>query len=330
MFTEDSRTENFLTQLGVKHSYRNGIRFPRDFATNWNTENIGRPVAVREDAVKEYAAQMVAGSAAPAPILVETPDGFRVLDGVQRLSAELLQKTTLISAYVVTTTSAQMLSVIRVIANPKLQGRAEPAEWSRRRAVEVLVVQDRMSPEEVASKGGWAVADIKRIAEAIELQSRIHSVGGPTLPDTMLGELRPYVEGNTVLEQASVPIVGFIQTLKTSKMSADDASTYIELFFEPLPKSCTPYKEYTKRLEALHDDPEIRSRITGRQGTELTRDIVLLRAMKSADNMLDRIMTHGDTITNIDEYHRISNSIAKKLKAIAITKKKRGRTSAKT
>jgi len=325
MFTEDSRTENFLTQLGVKWAYRNGIRFPLDFAANWNTENIGRPVAVRDDAVKEYAAQMVAGSAAPAPILVETPAGFMVLDGVQRLSAEELQKTTRISAYVVTTTSAQMLSVIRVIANPKLQGRAEPAEWSRRRAVEVLIVQDGMSPAEVAKLGGWSATELKRIAEAIELQVRIHSVGGPTLADTMLVELRPYIEGNSVLEQAAVPVVGFMQMLKKSKLAADDARTFIELFFEQLPKSANPYKEYTKRLDALHDDPEIRARITGRQSTELTRDIVLLRAMKSADNILDRIMTHGDTLTNIDEYNRISNSIAKKLKAISINKKKRGR-----
>ena len=92
MFTTDSRTENFITALGVKLEYRNGLKFPDDFATGWNTENIGRPVAVREDAVIEYATLMEAGSAAPAPILCESENGLRVLDGVQRLSAEELQQ----------------------------------------------------------------------------------------------------------------------------------------------------------------------------------------------------------------------------------------------
>ena len=93
MFTNDSRTENFLTAIGVKFEYVNGLRLPDDFATGWNTENIGRPVAVREDAVIEYAALMEAGSAAPAPILSRTERGLRVLDGVQRLSAAELNQT---------------------------------------------------------------------------------------------------------------------------------------------------------------------------------------------------------------------------------------------
>lgn len=69
MFTTDSRTENFLTAFGVKYEYANGILLPGDFASGWNTENIGRPVAVREDAVIEYATLMESGSPAPAPKL---------------------------------------------------------------------------------------------------------------------------------------------------------------------------------------------------------------------------------------------------------------------
>jgi hypothetical protein len=75
MFTTDSRTENFLTAMGIKYEYCNGLRLPDDFAKGWNTENIGRPVAVREDAVLEYAALMEAGSAAPSPILCKTEIG---------------------------------------------------------------------------------------------------------------------------------------------------------------------------------------------------------------------------------------------------------------
>jgi hypothetical protein len=320
MFTTDSRTENFLTAMGIKYEYCNGLRLPDDFAKGWNTENIGRPVAVREDAVLEYAALMEAGSAAPAPILCKTEDGLRVLDGVQRLSAAELQQTTRISAYVVSTDNEDSLASIRVLANARMQGRAEPAEWTRRRAVEVLVVGRGMSAAEVAKMGGWKTADVKRIADAIELQSRICHIGGPELSDAMLAELRPFIEKGTVLEQASQPVTGFLQTLKQSRMSATDATPYIESFFGSLPKSANPHKVYADRLEELHEDPEIRSRITGRQCAELPKDVVLLRTLKTAETVIDHILTHGERVPNVDEFFRLLNRLEAKLKSIAPNK----------
>lgn len=320
MFTTDSRTENFLTAMGIKYEYRNGLRLPDDFAPGWNTENIGRPVAVREDAVLEYAALMEAGSAAPAPILSKTENGFRVLDGVQRLSAAELQQSTRVSAYVVDTDSEDSLASIRVLANARMQGRAEPAEWTRRRAVEVLVIGRGMSHTEVAKMGGWKPADIKRIGEAIEMQTRVFNAGGPELSDAMLSELRPYLQASSILEQATEPIVGFMQTLRQSRMSASDATPYIESFFGSLPKSANPYKVYSERLEDLHDDPEIRSRLTGRQCSELAKDVVLLRALKSAETTLDHILTHGERVANVDEFFRLIEKITRKLKSIAPNK----------
>jgi hypothetical protein len=293
---------------------------PDDFAKGWNTENIGRPVAVREDAVLEYAALMEAGSAAPAPILCKTEDGLRVLDGVQRLSAAELQQTTRISAYVVSTDNEDSLASIRVLANARMQGRAEPAEWTRRRAVEVLVVGRGMSAAEVAKMGGWKTADVKRIADAIELQSRICHIGGPELSDAMLAELRPFIEKGPVLEQASQPVTGFLQTLKQSRMSATDATPYIESFFGSLPKSANPHKVYADRLEELHEDPEIRSRITGRQCAELPKDVVLLRTLKTAETVIDHILTHGERVPNVDEFFRLLNRLETKLKSIAPNK----------
>jgi len=320
MFTTDSRTENFLTAMGIKYEYLNGLRFPDGFAAGWNTENIGRPVAVREDAVIEYATLMEAGSAAPAPILVETENGYRVLDGVQRLSAAELQQETRISAYVVKTDSEDSLASIRVLANARMQGRAEPAEWTRRRAVEVLVVDRKMSHAEVAKMGGWKPADVKRIADAIELQERISNAGGPELPDLMLAELRPHIHGRNTLEQATEPIVGFMQTLKQSRISVSDAVPYITEFFASLPKSSNPFKTYSERLESIHEDPEIKSRLTGRQSTELPKDVVLLRAMKTAETVLDAILTHGDKVPNVDEFFRIIDRLTRKLKTIAPNK----------
>lgn len=320
MFTNDSRTENFLTAIGVKFEYVNGLRLPDDFATGWNTENIGRPVAVREDAVIEYAALMEAGSAAPAPILSRTEHGLRVLDGVQRLSAAELNQTTRVSAYIVHTDSEDSLATIRVLANARMQGRAEPAEWTRRRAVEVLVVERGMSHAEVAQMGGWKAADIKRIAEAIELQTRITNCGGPELSDAMLSELRPLIHSNTVLEQATEPIVGFMNTMKQSRMSVTDAAPYLVSFFSALPKAANPYSAYAERLAEVHEDPEIRSRLTGRPCAALPKDVVLLRTLKTAETVLESIVTHGERVTNVDEFFRIVDRLTKKLKSIAPNK----------
>lgn len=320
MFTTDSRTENFLTSMGVKFEYRNGLKLPGDFAAGWNTENIGRPVAVREDAVLEYAALMEAGSAAPAPILCDADGGLRVLDGVQRLSAAELQQETRVSAYVLSTDSEDSLSSIRVLANARMQGRAEPAEWTRRRAVEVLVVDRGMSHAEVAKMGGWKPADIRRIAEAIELQARISMAGGPELPDAMLGELRPYLSDSAAMDHATGPVTGFMQTLKQSRMAAADAVPYIDSFFGSLPKGSNPYKVYSDRLESFHADPELTARLTGRQSTELPKDVVLLRTLKTAETVLDHILTHGDRVPNVDEFFRLIDRLTKKLKSIAPNK----------
>jgi|JI9StandDraft_1071089.scaffolds.fasta_scaffold18919_2 hypothetical protein len=322
MFTNDSRTENFLTSLGVKYEYVNGIKLPGDLVADWNKENIGRPVCIRDDAVTEYALLMEQGSAAPAPILHKTDAGMRVLDGVQRLSAADLNETTRISAYVVNTESDDMLAAIRVLANARMQGRAEPPEWTRRRAVEVLVVDRGLSVPEVARMGGWKPADIQRIADGIELQTRITNAGGPDLPDVMLAALKPHLEGGA-LEQAMEPVVGFLNTLKQSRISVADATPFITTFFEPLAKTVNPFKTFTTRLGKIHADPEIRARITGRQVSALPRDVVLLRELKSADTVLDAIVLHGERIANVDEFFRIIDKITQKLRKLAPNKQPR-------
>lgn len=319
MFTTDSRTENFLTGLGVQFKYTNGVRLPSDFVPGWNTENIGRPVPIREDAVIEYAALMEQGSAAPAPILNKSENGLHVLDGVQRLSAAELIGTTRVSAYIVETESGDTLAAIRVLANARMQGRAEPAEWTRRRAVEVLVVDRGLACAEVARMGGWRPSDIQRIADAIELQRHIVSFGGPELPDAMLAALKTHLQGG-MLEKAAAPVSGFLNTLKQSRLSVADAMPYIAEFFEPLPKSVSPFRTLSERLQRVHDDPEIRARITGRQITSIARDVVLLRELKSADTVLEAIMSHGDRVANVDEFFRIIDRITQKLRKLAPNK----------
>ncbi len=311
MFTTDNRTENFLTTLGTQFKYADGLRLPDDLAAAWDKENIGRPVDVREDAVVEYAALMNTGSAAPATILHRTPVGFRVLDGVQRLSAAILCGTTRFSAYVVSTESGDMLAAIRVLANARMQGRAEPAEWTRRRAIEVLVRDRGLSCDEVARMGGWRAADVRKIADALAMQQRITSIGGPELPDTVLTELSAYCSDDLMMRAPS-PIAGFLNTLKQAKLSAEDAAPYIEDFFEPV-RIANVHEALAARLRELHEDPEVRARVTGRQRMSLSRDVVLRRELKSAESVLDSILANGENVPNVDELYQIVERMKKKL-----------------
>lgn len=320
MFCQDSRTEMFLTSLGVKFEYRNGIMLPTEFAPGWDRENIGRPVAIREDAVWEYATLMEGGSAAPAPILRHTPSGFRVLDGVQRLSATAMLNTTRVSAYVVQTDSEDSLASIRVLANARMQGRAEPAEWTRRRAVEVLVVGRKMTAQEVARLGGWKTADVAKIAEAIELQARINNIGGPQLSDAMLSELSHRV-GDKTIEQAPDVVAEFLHTLKDSRIAADDAAQYLDQFFAPLPAKVSPHTSLSQRLREMRDDPEIRTRLTGRRGVELAKDVVLLRTLKAASTVLSELKAMGQKVANVDEFFLLVRKIEQQLQDMSPHKK---------
>ena len=136
----------------------------------------------------------------------------------------------------------------------------------------------------------------------------------------MLAELRPHLTLRSMLEQAGGPVTGFMQTLKRSRISVSDAVPYIAEFFKPLPKGSNPYKTYADRLDECHDDPEMTARITGRQSTELAKDVVLIRTLKTAETVLDHIVTHGGRVPNVDEFFRIIDRLTKKLKSIAPNK----------
>jgi hypothetical protein len=323
MFTTDSRTENFLTQLGVKFEYQNGIHIPNDLRAGWQKDNIGRPIAIRDEAVLEYSSLMESGSAAPSPILIKAPDGFMVLDGVQRIAGADLIGTTRISAYVVLTESDDIIAMIRVLANARLQGRSEPAEWTRRRAVEVLVVQRGMSDSEVAAMGGWKRVDIERIGKAIRLQDRITSVGGPDLPDVMLASLSARIPEGGLLEKAAPAVVGFLQALKQSQLSTGDAEPYLTEFFEPVVRSANPFAELHGRLERFKEDPEIMVRLNGRGRVELPKSIALLRQLKAAETITNHLLASSEKILNPDEYIQILNRMRDRLIRMSPNKQKR-------
>ena len=132
--TKCSRTEAFLTSMGVRWKYSNAVQ-PKQLKPEWDKENIGRPRAKIEEAMEDYAGRVENGSPMPAPILWKTAKGFVILDGVQRILVlvELLNATKF-SAYIIETDSPNLADTIRVLANVLLQGgHQEPADKDRQR-----------------------------------------------------------------------------------------------------------------------------------------------------------------------------------------------------
>ncbi len=315
MFTNDNRTENFLTSMGVEFRYTNDVTY-QNLVKDWDKTNLARPVPLREDAILEYAALIEGGSPAPAPILLITGAGFAPLDGLQRLAAGQLCGMTKFSAYIVTCDSKDVQAAIRVLANARLQGRGEPPEWTRRRAVEILVVERGLTPQEVARMGGWKVTEVKRLALVIDWGSKITGAGGPQLPDNMIETLSQHITQDE-LADAPEQVAGFLNAVKTAKFSHADAEPFFQTFFAPITKVSRRRKIYGDRLERFKEEPEVQVRIHGRRGTGTTRDVTLMRLLKAAGTVLDEVIAEGDEVPYIDEFFRLVKSVDTKLRSLA-------------
>lgn len=316
MFTTDTRTETFLTMMGVKWKYSNNIRWA-DLKPHWEANNLARPVAVRDKAVEQYAELYKAGSQPPAPILLRTSDRLDVLDGVQRLVMGQLCDATTFSAYCIECDSSKVVLSIRLLANSRLQGHAEKPEWTRRRAVEQLVVKAGLSVQEVASMGGWRASEIEAIANNIRLSEDIAAIGGPEgLSDAMLTSIAEATQGCD-MRKASKPISKFLHLIQTARMSAEDAQPYLETFFAPVTKESKAHEKYTERLQAIEDEPEFQTRVKGRRGTQLPSDVNLRRALRSCSGILDEIIASGEELVYVDEFFGLVTQLHEKLHQLA-------------
>lgn len=315
MFTKDTRTETFLTQMGVEFTYTNRVIF-KELSPGWNANNLGRPVPLREEAIVEYASLMESGSPAPATILHRVNGVYNVLDGVQRLSAAELQGFTELSAYIVTCDSENLLAAIRVLANARLQGHPEPPEWTRKHAVEILVIQRGLSTDEVAKMGGWSPASVSRTARILRHGFAIRCIGGPNLPDNLVDTISQHVSEDK-LKVAAQPIATFFDTIKRAQLSHDDAEPFIAEFFTPLRPADSAHDIYVNRLQEFVAEPEIQTRLLGRRGPKLTRDMALRKSLKSAVTILEEIAEHGDELLYADEFFKLTKSINEKLRSIS-------------
>ena len=318
-FTTDTRTETYLTSMGVKFKYSNSVTLEQ-MSPGWEQVNLSRPKAQRDDAIIEYAQLMESGSPAPAPIICDTPSGYDVLDGVQRISAAQMISTTKISAYIVSSDSPETLTAIRVLSNSRLQGKAESPEYTRRNAVEVLVVDGGLTATEVARMGGWKAVDIERIAAALEWSRAIESIGGPKLPGRILSLLAAQTTLSELVKSPA-PTAKFLTTLKAAKFSAEDANEHIQSFFAAVPNRGR-HNALEARLTEFMELPEVEARINGRKAWTVSDDVKLSRALKSAVTVLSDIKTSGVGLINIDEFFRLVNDIDSRLHALAKSHKK--------
>jgi regulator of PEP synthase PpsR (kinase-PPPase family) len=123
----------------------------------------------------------------------------------------------------------------------------------------------------------------------------------------MLSELRPLITANTVLEQASEPIVGFMNTIKQSRMSVADASPYLISFFSALPKAANPYSAYAERLAEVRNERRPGSRYASLENCrmEINQAEELMRResipwLSSTTKSIEEIATTVLTLLELD------------------------------
>jgi len=300
--------------MGVEWKYTNRMTF-KELRADWRSTNLARPVPIREEAIMEYASLMEAGSPAPAVILHKTESGYDVLDGLQRLGAAHLADCTHFPAYVVTCDSKDVLISIRILANPRLQGRPEPPEWTRRQAVKVLVVQQGMTIEEVSRMGGWRPKDVEKTATALQWNDSIQAIGATELSDAMISTLAQFTTQEELSTQPE-PISGFLEKIKTARFSATDAEPYVKNFFLPA-KASKKYAIYKQRLGEFLSDPEVQVRLRGRKVLGLAKDVNLRRTLKAAVTILDDIDATNTILMYADEFFQLLNQIEQKIRSVS-------------
>lgn len=316
MFTKDSRQENFLTQKGGQWKYSNNVTHD-DLEPNWDYVNLGRSQVQVEQAIAEYCQRMDAGSAAPAPILNKTPRGLEVIDGVQRLVAAHRRNTTRFSAYIVETDSELLVRRLRVFANHLLQGHPEPTEWTRQQAIQVLIIEGKMSVAEVAEEGGWKVKDIEEDKTYLDWSFAIRCIGGPQkLTKGVVLNIADHARMDD-LQVAPEPIAEFCNCLKRGRFSNDDSQPHIVEFFDVNRKNRRRiYAQFVQRLEEFNDDPEVQTRLTGRKRSGQSSEIKLRSQLKSSRTVTEELVSAGAQINFMAEFFQIWNQVEKNLKTI--------------
>ncbi len=317
MFTKDSRTENFLTSLGVTWKYTNSMAYAK-LAPNWREANLGRPKAKVDDAVLCYAEQMEGGSAAPAPII--WTEDCSPLDGVQRLSAGELRGYTTFSAYLVETDSEELAQAIRIIANQRLQGSYQESEaFTMQRAIDVLIAEVGWSVEQVAALGGWKPAKVAEKKLLSDWKFAIRKIGGPEkITDGCVKAIASQAKLHD-FHAAHEPIADFLNDLVRAKFTNGDSEPYINDFFANVGRKKNLHDIYKDRLEGFREDDEVAARLANpkaRRYSPTNGGNKISRSLKSALTAIENVRDSGERIVYVDEFMHTLRKIERVLKEI--------------
>ena len=323
MFAKDSRVENFLTHIGVTWRWVDDLSY-KALEPNWDYNNRGRSQAKKEDAILEYASRMESGSSAPGVIVRGVADTIQlaVLDGVQRLCAGELRNYTRFGGYVVVTDSDLTASKIRVLANHLLAGHPEPTDWTRQKAVEVLIIEGGMSVEELMYLGGWTRDAIEKDKTYLDWSAPLVHIGGPdNLAKGLILNIAKHAKMDD-LRVAPKPIAQFCRDLKKAKLTNGESEPFIKDFFTVNRKDRKGiFDQFEEKLADFHDNEEVSTRLEGRVNGRQKPDIKLRRSMRAVATVIDELLASDEMIPYMDEYYQLWNQIDGKLKQLATRRK---------
>jgi len=329
MFTTDSRTERFLDSLGVVWKYTNEMTFGA-LTREWEKNNIGRSQNTIESAIRDYGNLMTKGSAAPAPILWRNPQtkSYEVLDGVQRLMAEQARMPATFSAYIANTDSASMVEKIRVFANYRLQGGyQEPAEWTLAQAIFHLVNTGKFTVEDVAEIGGWSPSVVRDKKEVMDCGFNVRRIGGPEkMTDSILRVVAKHSQ-HSDFDTAPAAVGEFLSELQSTKMSAEDATPYVEEFFSINRGKGRLHEQFKEKLDEFREDEEVEMRLadpTRRRHQVQTPEIKLMKSLKATLTAAKQAYTSKTRIAFMEEYFHVLGQVQDTLKLIETASRKKG------
>jgi hypothetical protein len=305
MFTEDTRTENFLRYIGVKYEYQDTMEVA-DLHDKWKTNNLGRGEAIDNDAVLEYGMLMEKGSPAPAVIVMRQREGIVVLDGVQRLSAAELSGSTKFSAYLVSPrTGVSKQHLIRIAANARINGQHTPDKnWIMATAVEVLYFDDDCSVEEISRAVGRSV---KAVHEEIRHQKTVQKMESVGYVGTLSSRKKKWFSAEvgkyadeSDWQLAPGPIKHMLDTFEQCKFRNGDASNLLEAFFDvKRSQKKDRHAQFTQKVADLKSAPEVRQKLkSDNKRSHLDK---ALPAMRALGTILQRALD-ADEIVHDGEY----------------------------
>lgn len=321
---KDPRSEDVL-----RRDFKANFRYIKAFEIEqlrrgWDVANHGRPVAQNEAAIQRYLRKLAQGSVGPPEIVRQTPDGYDPLDGVQRFTSLIRKEIAVCSVYLVDPCPDALALKIRIFANLLFAGHPEPEKWTKKQAVEILIVEQGMSVDEVAEIGGWSRSDILKAHQIATWGFALRCAGGPDdLTDGVLYELSRHGQLEDLSDSgASEPIVEFCKDLKRGKFTNGQAAPFIEEFFGGVNRAKRKrlYDQFNKRLDCFREDPEVQARLQGRKSTELKPEINLRGKMKSVLTAARKIAAEGIKIRYMEEYFHLWNQVERELKTIGKSK----------